>query len=177
MTLTRLSALPWSRPAPSLNTVQDGWVAPNNAYLTGNAWGTANRAIYVPIRVPSRVMVRQLAVGQGSTSTGNIDIGLYDATGTRLASTGSQTKLSSVLQVHDVTDTIIGPGLYYLAVNNDTTTDTILSATVAAVVVAGFGILTQAVGAVTLPSTATWAVDNALAFIPNISALLVTEIS
>ena len=80
-----------------------------------SAWATANTAIFVPIRVPMPVTVYKLAIGAGSTASGNFDVGIYDASGNRLVSSGATAKGASTEHILDITDTVIGPGLYYLA--------------------------------------------------------------
>lgn len=177
MTLTAPASALWTIPSFSIDTLSSGWVAPQAAMGTAVAWGTANRAIYSPVRVPRACVVRELAAGVGSTATGNIDIGLYTVGGIRLVSAGSQTKLASQMQVVDVTDTTIGPGLYYLGLNNDTTTDTFVAWNDGAPLASARGTLAEAVGAVTLPSTATWAFDHTLTFQPLVAALLITELA
>lgn len=145
---------------------------------TGTAWGTQYRAIYVPVRIPSAVTVVELAYGCQSTATGNVDIGLYTASGSKLISTGSTAKSTSTAVISvDVTDTSITAGLYYLALNNDTTTDTFQALSDTAPTPAARGVLTETLGSVTLPATASWAVDNTLAFIPLIAAMQITEIA
>lgn len=178
MSLARLASAQWTGASHSIDTLRDSWMTSLTALNTSTAWGTQYRAIYVPIRVPIRVTVLELGVVTSNTATGNIDIGIYDAVGTRIVSTGSTAKSATLaVQAVDVTDTVIGPGLYYLAVNNDTTTDTFYCVSDAAPIAAAYGCLTQTLEAVTLPATAAWAVDQALAFVPIISALLVTEVS
>jgi len=146
--------------------------------LTASAWGTANRALYVPVRVPRACVVKELGFAAETTGTGNVDVGLYDAAGTRLVSTGSTAKIvTQAIQAIDVTDTPIQRGLYYLGLNNDTTTDTFASSALAAPIGAALGVLAEALGSVTLPATAAWAIDNTVAFIPVVTALLVTEVS
>lgn len=90
--------------------------APSNA-----AWTAANRAIYVPVRVPYRVTIAQIIMGAGATASGNFDVGIYTRDGSRLVSSGSTAKGSLTEQVIDITDTDIGPGLYYLAMAADGT--------------------------------------------------------
>lgn len=86
----------------------------------GTVWPAVNLAMFIPIRVPVPLLVRQLAVANGVLPTGNTDVGLYDEHGVRLVSTGSvATSGSSVVQVFDVTDTWIGPGVFYLALVRD----------------------------------------------------------
>lgn len=90
--------------------------APSNA-----AWTAANRAIYVPVRVPYRVTIAKIIIGAGATASGNFDVGIYTKDGTRVVSSGSTAKGSLTEHVVDITDTNIGPGLYYLAMAADGT--------------------------------------------------------
>ena len=179
MTLTRPSGAFWATVHHTIDNFTMSGYGPvrDSQSTTSTAWGTQYRAFYVPVRVPAPCIVREMAYFSGSTSAGNIDIGIYDATGTRLVSSGSTAKASSRLVTVEVTDTTIGPGLYYLALNNDTTTDTFARWNYAAPEAAAYGVLTETLGAVTLPATATWAVNQTATFVPFISALLVTEIS
>lgn len=178
MTLTRsYGAGVWPAPSFSIDTFNSAWIAHQSGPGSAVTWGVANRAVYVPVRVPRTGVVLKLAASVGATSTGNIDIGLYNTAGTRLVSSGSVTKLSSQTQVRDVTDTTIGPGLYYLALNNSTTTDSFHAWNEVGTWAVARGVLTEALGSVTLPDTATWAIDQTLTVVPIISALLVTELA
>jgi hypothetical protein len=136
------------------------------------AYPTADLAIYTPVLVMVRVVVLKLFVAVASAS-GNLDVGLYDAAGIRLVSSG--TTAAAVPFTPDVTDTTIGPGLYYLAVVADNTTVTITRDSDAAPVCAATGLLTEQLGAGgTLPATATWVVPQTLAYYPVVAASLGT---
>ena len=136
---------------------------------------TADLAIYVPVRVKTRVVVRKMLAAI-ATASGNVDIGIYNAGGTRLVST-STTAAAAPLVV-DVTDTTLGPGLHYLAVVADNTTITFDRDNPTAPTLAASGVLTEQLGAgAALPATATWAVNQTLAYLPMVAALLVTEVS
>jgi hypothetical protein len=149
-----------------------------NTVASATAYPTANLAIYVPIRVRYPVTIRKLWVPSGTTGTGNFDLGLYNAAGTRLVSTGSQAKgTSAVEQVIDVTDTPIAAGLYYLAICADSGTDTYYGAVMAAPLPAAVGVLTQDVGSVTLPATASWGVANTLGKWITVGALAEATVS
>ncbi len=76
-------------------------------------------AIFVPVRTPYPVVVYKLVVGSGTTANGNFDVGIYDRFGTRIVSSGTTAKTSSTENVVDITDTVLGPGLYYLAMSAD----------------------------------------------------------
>lgn len=88
---------------------------------TSTAWPSANLAIFIPFTLAVPVTVYKMAMGAGATAAGNFDIGIYDAAGNRLVSSGATAKGSSVEHILDVTDTVIGPGTYYLAMAADGT--------------------------------------------------------
>ena len=174
MSLAQLHSAQWAEVRHSVDTLMDSWCGWQGAAMaTGTAWGTQYRAVYVPVRVPRRATVVQMAYAEG-VATGNIDIGIYDAAGTRLVSSGS-TAVGTDWESVEVTDTLLpNPGLYYLAFNSDSAAGTFLGTAETAPTPAARGILTETLLAVTLPATASWAVDQTLGFIPLISALLVT---
>ena len=153
----------------SIDTLHDSWLPPLEVQ-TATAWGTANRAIYVPLCVPSSVVVRKLWVGTGTITT-NVDMALYDASGVAVISGTAGTVSSSTEAVFDVTDTTIGPGLYYIAVVSDSATDTILAINAATPILTAMGVLTEA-SAYPLPATATFAISHTLAFVPIAGILL-----
>lgn len=90
------------------------------------AWPSANLAIFVPFRLASSVIVYKMATGAGSTAAGNFDVGIYDSAGNRLVSSGTTAKGNSAEHILNVTDTVIGPGLYYLAMAADGTNNYIM---------------------------------------------------
>jgi len=152
--------------------VATGTGPPSYCYPTSSTtWPTADLAIYVPVLVKHRVVVRKLAMAI-QVQAGNIDIGVYSASGVRQVSTGTQA--ASTGGVYDVTDTTIGPGLFYLAGVADTTsTLSVYRAATPAPTCAAAGVLTEQLGAGgALPSTATWAVNQTLAFYPALTMLL-----
>jgi hypothetical protein len=85
----------------------------------GAAWPAANRAIYVPIVLPQPALLARFMVA-GNSTTGNDDVGIYTQSGSLIISTGSVACAAS-LQYHNVTDTPLGPGRYYLALSHNNT--------------------------------------------------------
>lgn len=166
MTLTRPTYGVRSFQYHSVDTLNSGPVLTSTVTVSGVAYPSANLAIYVPVRVLRRYLVRKLWVSTAATSTGNLDLGLYDADGLQLVATTSTAKVSSTEQVLDATDTQVGPGLFYMALSCSNNTDTFGGETDAAPCCASQGILTEALGGVDLPSTATWTVNQTLAFYP-----------
>lgn len=134
---------------------------------------TANRAHYCPVRVPELITVYRMVCGTGAGTTGNFDLGIYDAVGNRLVSTGSTAKTTaSVDRVVDITDTILVPGLYYLAFATDTSAEYVgypIGATTAITRILG---LRHEAAAFPLPATATFVDPPSLTFFPVIGAML-----
>ena len=166
----------WRR-AFSIDTHTHGFF-PLLGSSAATTYPVANQAYYVPVAVRQRVVVRKLWVAVGSTATGNLDVGVYDAVGVRIVSAGSTAKTSDTEQVVDVTDTTIGPGLYYMALNCSNNTDTFfMDSNSSAPTLGGIGVLSEAVGSVTLPATATWAVDQTVTKYPLMGMFLGTVVS
>jgi hypothetical protein len=135
------------------------------------AWPASNRAIFVPFRVPRLVTVYKMACGTGTGTTGNFDLGIYDRFGNKLVSTGSTAKTTaSAERIVDVTDTVLLPGLYYLAMATDGTEGYIASVPGNLGMVKLMG-CREMETAFALPDTATFATVQA-AFVPSISARL-----
>lgn len=113
-------------PPPMVSVLSE--FGPNTAQVaTGSpssgVWPTANRAFFIPITLPYSLTLTKFWALNGASAANNVDIGVYTADGTLILSTGSQTRTgTSTLQAYDVTDTSIGPGLFYIAmVLNNTT--------------------------------------------------------
>lgn len=142
-------------------------------YLNVAIWPTANLAKFVPVIVPVTVTVKKMVFWVG-TSSGNYDIGIYDEHANRLVSLGSTAMPAAGIVVTDITDTTIGPGVYFLAlvVSNTTATVGRIQPT--------SGRLTQACGvmqqatALPLPDPAVFATPGA--YTPFIHALAVTAV-
>lgn len=139
----------------------------------GAVWPAANRAIYTSIWIEQPCVARRMCFNITVTS-GNFDVGIYDAKGNRIVSKGS-TAMGTVntTQIVDLTASVTGtaspvlmPGNYFLAMNVDNTTAAVKSTGINAAELCRIcGIQQQAVGAVTLPATATFA-NPASAFMP-----------
>jgi hypothetical protein len=165
----------WSFPGMSIDTFP-----PTNSAVarfgTGGSimtYPSANTAIYVPIRIRRPTKAVKLWWSCETTGTDNVDIGIYDRNGTRLVSTGAVAKLaSSNPLIVNTTDTGLKPGLHYVAVNCAAATATFRAISLSVPNLAAAGVRTEAVGAVTLPATATWVVNQTLAFLPIAGMML-----
>lgn len=141
----------------------------NSSFSGSGAWPAANLAIYMPFLVETPVTAYKMAFEVGAQA-GNCDVGIYDQLGNRLVSKGSTPVGPAGLQVIDITDTALTPGVYFMAMNVDTTT----TLTIARVAPASgqwqqiAGHQQQAVGAVTLPDPATFA-NPGQGFLPSLA--------
>ena len=154
----------WPRLSPAFVTVHTYGPLSIGLEIGGSLVGTASAtypaastAIFVPFSLPAPLTAAQLFTYNGATASGNIDVGLYAADGTRLVSSGSTAQAgTNTLQAFDITDTELGPGNYYLAIALDNTTGTLFRTVPAARYLAGVGCFQQA-SAFALPATATFA--------------------
>lgn len=94
------------------------------------AWGSANRAVYVPIILSqTSTFVKAFWINQ-ATVNGNVDVGLYTEGWSKVASTGSTAQSgTSAVQEVDITDFTVAPGRYYLAFASSSATATFLAVT------------------------------------------------
>lgn len=147
----------------------------NTTAIASTAWPSANYAAFVPIRLSRPYTAYKMVVGAGATAAGNFDVGLYDRYGNRLVSSGATAKGASTEHVLDITDTRIGPGLYYMALAADGTNNYVSitpsgTAPVPLQKTRAYGVLGMA-AAYTLPDPATFAAA-AFAQVPAIAVLL-----
>jgi hypothetical protein len=93
--------------------------------FTSTTWPAANRAIYIPVLIPCLMTVTQFYHYNGSTASGNIDIGLYNVDYTRIVSSGATAQAgTTTLQTVDITDTQVPAGIYYIGISFSGTTGT-----------------------------------------------------
>lgn len=130
--------------------------APASAAVTT----VSNEARYFPLRLSAPFLVVKFWWLNGASVSGNVDIGIYSASGTRLARTGStaQSGTTAVQSVALGTPFLLMPDLYYLAWCADNTTATMLLSTLTNGVsdARRMGMYTQT-AAFSLPTTATFA--------------------
>lgn len=116
---------PASSATPPIINTYSRYGALGNGYLVSGAWpgvGTitwpsANRAIYMPIRIPWPYRVARVFWANGGTITGNVDLGIYTSGGAKIYSTGStaQSGTSTLQFVTVTTPFVLAPGSYYIA--------------------------------------------------------------
>jgi hypothetical protein len=138
---------------------------------TSSSLGTASLALFIPVIVPRQVTVSGFGWNNGSTVSGNVDVGLYDFFGNRLASAGStaQTGTSAFQGVTLGTSVTIGPDVYYLAIVQDNTTGQFLRVAASASPLLRVTGCQQMAAAFPLPSVATFAACT-MTVIPGFAA-------
>lgn len=147
----------------ALGTDLAGGISPNFASL---AWNAANRAYYVPLYLSYPYLVKKVWWANGSTAgTDSLDCGVYTESGTRLFNSGGTLSAgTSTVQTVDITDYLLRPGRYYMALACSGTTATVLQTAFNAGITRFCGVAIQET-AYTLPATFTLA-SMASAFVP-----------
>lgn len=165
---TSVIVSPWSYEGPFGDATRR---AVNTAGYASTAWGTANTlGLFFPVMCETPFTIVKFWTHNGATANGNVDVGLYSDSFTRLLSTTPTAQSgTSVLQDLDVTDTTFPAGRYYIALALTSATGTIVggaATTKEAVQAAGaFQVNTLTSG--TLPSSVTPAVFATLLLVPN----------
>ena len=143
------------------------------ALVSGTAastWPSACLAIFIPFSVERPTTITQMFTDNSASFSGNIDVGIYDAGGSLLVSSGSVSQSASAIQTFNITDTTLNPGLYYLAAVQDVACGGMSRAAgaTASGVIRALGVV-QMASAYPLPATATFA-SAGVAYIPIVCA-------
>lgn len=124
-----------------LPPVRVGWTSymtsPMSLLIDTDAtWGggscVANQAYYIPFYADHTITLTQFWwVTSTGASTTNVDVGIYDRTGTRLISTGAVSRgTEQALNTSNVSDTIIVPGHYYMAFSTSGTQNFVVAGSI-----------------------------------------------
>ena len=84
--------------------------------------------MFLPFTVLTSVTVTTIRI-HIQTQSGNLDVGIYDSSLTRLVSLGSTAVGAAGAQVCDIADTALAAGRYYFAMAVDNTTASVIRAT------------------------------------------------
>lgn len=143
-----------------------GYAALISGFTSASAvWPAANRALYIPFIVTEEVTAYQM-IFEVAVQSGNLDVGIYNEQATRLVSSGSTPVGGAGIQVVNITDTVLKPGVYFMAMCVDNITASFVRSSISSVVwLNALGVQQQAVGAVTLPDPATFA-NPASGYVP-----------
>ena len=114
----------WKEIGAGGGSVQAPWAiwVPNPIFIMGSAiWPTTNRAIFAPFTVLTSVTVTGVRINV-AVQSGNLDVGIYNESRSRLVSSGSVAVGATGGQLIDIADTALAAGRYYfaMAVNNVT---------------------------------------------------------
>jgi len=143
---------PWTQ-----SSLTGDMLALSTANIGAAVWPAANRALFYPVWVEQPALAQKIGVWV-TTQSGNLDVGIYAESGARLVSMGSTAVAAAGLQVLDITDTRLNPGIYYVALCVDNVTAAFeRSSNLTANMLRVCGVRQQDVGVVTLPATATFA--------------------
>jgi hypothetical protein len=146
-------------PGPLPTIDQRHWNALGGPFYNrvgGNSTSPVAATAYMyPFRLSEPVVVTKLYWLNG-TASGNLDVGIYDHAGRRLVSIGSTAQSGTgAIQIVDVTDTEIGPGLFYMALVKETTGGSVSVFNLAVSIQRAMGCV-QASSAFPLPDTVTF---------------------
>jgi hypothetical protein len=96
------------------------------ASIGGSSALTANQAYIYPFRIHVPELATKLLVANGSTVSGNIDIGIYDSELNKVISAGATVQAgTNSVQELTITATWLIPGDYFMAFSINNTTGTI----------------------------------------------------
>ncbi len=152
---TPVNITPWSGVSGGAEIAAYATAVPASA-----VYPSALRGIYVPFRVSQTAPARMMWAFNGTVVSGNLDLGIYseDANGlpgTKLVGKGSPAQAGVTgKQELDIADTVLQPGRYYMAIVLDNTTGTFSSIVALLSCALGIGIMTETIGAMPLPATA-----------------------
>ena len=161
-------------PLPTINPMSlesiIGTVGVSYNNFASATWVAANRALFIPFSLQVPIVAKKLFVANATTGipNDNIDVGIYSADGTRIVSAGSTAQSGTeIAQNFAIADTLIGPGVFYLAMVMSGSTGTIYRASNATLATLRRAGMLQMASAFPLPTTATFAaIGNA--YIPMV---------
>lgn len=160
---------PWSSEA--FGDALNGSTATALANPLSRAWPANNQAIYIPFRIASPGLARQLLFLVGATSSGNIDMGIYTSQKNLIVSAGSTAMSASTNTVQElnIADTWLNPGEYILGVSCSTTSGTVFGHVFNDEVSVAMATTYEEASALPLPATATPVIStNATPLIPMV---------
>lgn len=138
------------------------------AIVASQAFATGSFAVYQPVEIFEPVTIFKMATTNGATVAGNIDLGIYNSSGVKLVSSGSVIHSGTAgIQVVDIADTELLPGLYYMALAFSNITGTFAVFSEDAGIIRSSGVFQQG-NAFPLPDIASFSAYN-VAFVPIIS--------
>jgi hypothetical protein len=163
----------WSYSGVSIDNYLNGGAVNtlNTNSFGGGVWPAANLIFYVPVVVKRRVIAAKMWFGGGSGTTGTTDIGIYNRAGSRLVNVSATKEATTGIVIRDITDTTIGPDLYYIGMSHTEVTSQFGRQASTAPASAALGVREQA-GSGSLPATATWTINSTRNYCPVVGILI-----
>ncbi len=126
-------------------------------FSSGN-WPSANLGIWIPFNLTQNFLVTQMFTMNGAAVGGSVDIGIYNADGTKIVSMGPTTTVgTNAMQAFNITDTLLTPGQYYMVMSNSSNTHSFFRVTLGSAQFWKTLGMAQQASVGTLPATATFA--------------------
>lgn len=134
--------------------------------IASQTFVSANLAIYVPFRVTKSATAYRMFCVNGATASGNLNMAIYNSAWANQVETGSTAQSgTSTYQDVEIADTVLAPGLYYMALSLDNTMGTFDHAQSFSRLNRAWGIAQEA-AAFAMPATATPAAPTTVIDIP-----------
>lgn len=157
------NSLPFFAAGAGLHSASLGAGAQEYLVIAGSNWATTGNTgslviTYQPVIVATQMTAYQIGWVNGATVSGSIDCGIYDYEGNLLINTGSTAQSGiSAIQTVDITDTLLQPGMIFLAFQMDNATGLVNIANAGtSQIFRTCGMQQQTTGALGLPSPATF---------------------
>lgn len=126
---------------------------------SASAWPGTDLILYLPLRMPEAFTVKRVYWANASSVSGNTNVGLYSAAGSKLWEIGSTAQTpTNQTQFTDVSpDQSHAAGLYYFAMQHSNTSGQFCRSAPGVNLLAPYGLMQEAAGSFALPATATFA--------------------
>lgn len=154
--------------AGGYHSMGDAWVSESSS-----SWGTANLARYVPFVISEQVTAKGFAFRNGGTVNGTVHVGIYNIAKSLLVSNSAAHTGTNAMQTIDITDTVLVPGFYWMAMAITGTTGVVFRVPIMNELARSLGFQQQA-SAVPLPSTATFSNPTSTLNPAHVPALTIT---
>lgn len=152
-------------------------ILPSLAAPANGTWPAADRGIFIPFEVWSPIVVVQMAWNNGGTiANTSADVGIYDLAGNRKVHSGSIALAgANAIQIADITDTVLLPGIYLKAMtltgSGAAASSQLRWSPLTGIAMEMFGLRQQS-SIATLPDPCTLAVPSAGFLIPVLTLVL-----
>lgn len=132
------------------------------------AWASAaaNLAGFYPFTLARSYTVAAVFWVNGSTSSGNVDVGIYDTTGTKKASIGSTAQGTINVFQSAALSVTLTPGQYFFAMVADNATGQYAATTLSVRKLRAYGVRQRSTSFPLPADASTWAGETTLGYVP-----------